>query len=162
MLQSSINSFWAKVEKSDCWLWLAAKTDKGYGVFSVDGRTKKAHRLAYELTRGEIPHGLCVLHRCDTPACCNPNHLFLGTRAENNSDMMAKGRHVSGGTHKQPSHCAYQRGESHHAAKMTEDMVRIMRADRLSGASFSVLGEKYGVAGSAAYKICKGLLWKHI
>ena len=162
MIQSSIDSFWAKIKKSDCWLWQAAKTEKGYGVFGIEGLTKKAHRVAFELTRGKIPTGLCVLHRCDTPACCNPDHLFLGTRAENNADMVAKGRHVPGSTKTPFPQCSYRHGEGHHAAKMTRQKVAAMRKDREAGISFSKLGEKYGVNGSAAYKICSGLLWKDV
>ena len=85
--------FWNKVLKTDaCWIWLAAKSDSGYGVFGVGKQTDKAHRIAWRLSEGEIPHKLFVLHRCDNRPCVNPAHLFLGTNHDNVLDMIAKGR----------------------------------------------------------------------
>lgn len=91
--------FWSKVDTDgDCWEWQAAKNPKGYGFFGLgrrgDGHAL-AHRVAYELTTGSIPDGLCVLHKCDNPGCVRPDHLWLGTRADNNRDMIGKGRHWS-------------------------------------------------------------------
>lgn len=80
-----------------CWMFTGAKTPKGYGVVWTgrEGRPRHnyAHRLMFERLRGRVPHGLCVLHACDTPACCNPLHLWLGTVGANNRDMAQKGRH---------------------------------------------------------------------
>lgn len=82
-----------------CWLWSAFLGTKGYGqvFFSRNGKGESwgAHRLSWELYRGPIPAGLCVLHRCDNPACVSPDHLWLGTRAENNRDRDRKGRQSS-------------------------------------------------------------------
>lgn len=85
--------FWSKVEKTDdCWEWTASKDNHGYGHLGINGKIIRAHRVAWELTTGPIPTGLCVLHKCDNPGCVRPDHLFIGTKADNNHDMIAKGR----------------------------------------------------------------------
>lgn len=101
--------FWSKVDRSSqsCWNWQAATDQSGYGRVLVNGQNRRAHRIAWELTHGEIPagdgyHGVCVLHQCDNPACCNPLHLFLGSQRENIADMQRKGRHGHGSK----THCA--------------------------------------------------------
>lgn len=79
-----------------CKIWLAGKAHFGYGKIKSGGTFSPnllAHRVAWMLANGPIPKGLCVLHKCDVPACVNPEHLFLGTKADNNEDKMCKGRH---------------------------------------------------------------------
>lgn len=80
---------------SGCLLWCATIDKMGYGVVKVGGRRRKAHRIAWELAKG-APGVLHVLHKCDVPACINPDHLFLGTHADNMRDMVAKGRQARG------------------------------------------------------------------
>jgi hypothetical protein len=90
--------FWAKVDVSDsasCWPWTGHRDARGYG--RTTKRSTTAHRVAWEVTHGEIPAGLFVCHRCDNPPCCNPAHLFLGTAGDNARDMAAKGRVRGGG-----------------------------------------------------------------
>lgn len=149
--------FWAKVRKSDsgCWEWTAAKTEKGYGVVGIAGDTFKAHRVTYMLARGPIPDGMCALHSCDNPACVNPDHLFLGTKADNNRDMCAKGRHWKGRRPRTVKlRLGFRRGESHHNAKLTNDEVNQLRAERATqGTSFSKLAAKYGIVISHAWRI---------
>jgi len=93
--------FWGYVDKSAgpdaCWPWTAARQDFGYGKFFVKKVNRKAvfegaHRMAWQLTRGDIPSGQCVRHGCDNPPCCNPSHLQLGTQADNADDMAQRNR----------------------------------------------------------------------
>lgn len=88
--------FWSKVNKTDtCWLWTARTNNWGYGAICAGGMNNgwlRAHRVAWELTNGPIPKGAYVLHKCDVPACVNPDHLWLGSLKDNTQDMMRKGR----------------------------------------------------------------------
>lgn len=86
--------FWERVEKtSDCWLWQGYRTPFGHGQCADDdGRIRYAHRLSYAMTYGEVPDDLVVRHRCDVPACVRPDHLELGTFADNTRDMIERGR----------------------------------------------------------------------
>ena len=97
--------FWSKVKvMNGCWEWQAGRDRHGYGRFSLGGRDQLAHRAAWILANGWIPGDLCVLHHCDNPPCVNPDHLFLGTQAENLADMDAKGRRNNYVTPKK-THC---------------------------------------------------------
>ena len=166
-MNATEHRFWSKVEKSaGCWLWTASKRNKGYGAFCYEAHGRKiqgrAHRFSWELHNGDIPDGLFVLHKCDIPACVNPDHLFLGTNDDNIRDMIQKGRHISGGTH-----CgmngAWPAAEKHHAAKLTAEKVREMRGlYNAGGTSYSQLARQFGTNISNAFKIVKGTGWKTV
>lgn len=167
MRQKTLDAFWQKVQKQDgdgCWLWTASKRFKGYGAFVwvnaagdiVQGR---AHRFSWEIHNGPIPEGLCVLHHCDTPACVRPDHLWLGTKADNNRDMQAKGRRVRAETHGPGN---YRRGVQHWKAKLNPGKVREIRALVASGRSQASVAREFGVRSGAVCCIVNGKRWKSV
>ena len=126
--------FWFRIDiRSDqeCWEWTGARSSNGYG----NANMQVAHRVAYEKARGQIPPGLVVMHSCDNPPCCNPNHLSLGTTQENAIDMADKGRNSKSGV------------------KFSPAEVREMRRLIAEGGML-----KKDIA--AAYQITKGSLWR--
>lgn len=80
-----------KISENGCWEWQHSKDKRGYGKISIKGKSWRSHRYAYQYYKGEIGE-LSVLHKCDNPPCCNPDHLFLGNTYENAIDMLKKGR----------------------------------------------------------------------
>ncbi len=97
--------FWSKVRITPgCWEWTAAVNHGGYGLFQYTSRScRRAHRVSYELAYGPIPKGMVVMHKCDNPPCVNPDHLELGTMADNNRDKGQKGRARNGRRNR--THC---------------------------------------------------------
>ena len=178
--------FWSKVQKTDgCWLWTGKLDDDGYGHIRVRGKKVGAYRYSYELHRGEIPPGFCVCHRCDVNCapgdtsyrrCVNPDHLFLGTSAENIADAQAKGRMATGDRNASRKHIERRpRGELHHwqmrpetrltgekngRAKMTLEKANELRHLWGTGTySKCELGRIFGISDTQVGKIISGLLW---
>lgn len=151
-----LDRFWARVAKSPgCWLWTGemweASRDAsgiGYGRLKVEGKSVRAHRLSYEIHRGPIPAGMMVCHRCDVRNCVNPEHLFLGTSADNVSDMVVKGRGI--------------RGERQHLSKLTADAVTEIRRLRATGLTYSELGAIFSIRPENASFIARRITWKHV
>jgi hypothetical protein len=134
---------------SGCWLWEGVETRHGYGQIRHNGPKIMAHRASWLIHRGEIPPGLLVLHKCDTPACVNPDHLFLGTALDNGRDRVKKGRSAA---HKRS-------GEKSHLAKLTADAVRAIRSDiRVQ----HVIARDYGISQTAVGLIKRRERWKHL
>jgi hypothetical protein len=174
--------FWAKVNKdgptmphmeSPCWLWTAATGSTGYGQFFIDGKaknTRKAHRVVWTLFNGPIPHdgsahGICVCHHCDNPACVNPEHLFLGTNADNVRDKTVKGRNNSPRGDKNGSRLhpeKLKRGEANGRAKLTATQVIEIRALYASGISQNSLSAQFEVARTLIQQIVQSKIWKHL
>ena len=133
---------------SGCWLWNGYLGDR-YGRIRVGGRLTKAHRASWEAHRGPVPLGMHVLHKCDTPACVNPAHLFVGTPTENMADMIAKGR-----DRRLP-------GSLNGQAKLTEADVREIRS--LKGLMFQwQIAERFGVTQVQVGNILRGASWRNL
>lgn len=119
----------------------------------VAGRTRLAHRLGYELQRGPVPEGLCVLHKCDNPACVRGEHLFVGTRGDNARDMTAKGRNFL-------SPAIGRRGEQHHNTTLTQEQVEEIRAlYKTGGISQRELGVQFGTTQATVSNIVRRVTW---
>lgn len=158
--------FWAKVRRGgygECWPWLGASDAQGYGYFwagaeyDADGRKhvqwEKAHRRAYALANDGVSRDLDVCHCCDNPTCCNPSHLFLGTRADNNADKDRKGR---GNYH-------VRKGAGNANAKLLEaDVLAIRARYAAGGVSQQELAEQFGVRQAHVSRIVIGKSWVEI
>ena len=147
--------FWRKVDKrgpDDCWNWTAAKNHAGYGIFCFGGRSTSglAHRFSYELRYGKIEEGLFCLHKCDNPACVNPNHIYLGTHIENARDRVIRGRSCQDKGEKNPFH------------KLTQAQVDEIRASYVYGSKdfgTIALSKKYGVVHQTIHNVVTGKYW---
>jgi len=174
--------FWNRVRKTrGCWEWIGNRDRDGYGLLATktpDGKCGSvgAHRIAWELTNGEIPHKLMVLHRCDNPSCVRPDHLFVGTAADNSADMVEKGRAARGDRHGLRLHPqsapagdrngsrtkpeCLKRGEQNPASKLTVEQVReIKRTYKKGKHGFA---KKYGVSKESILAIIGGKTWVHV
>lgn len=173
-----------------CWLWLRGTDSDGYGEIKYEGRPWRAHRLSWTAYRGPIPHGLQVLHRCDTPSCCNPDHLFLGTNNDNHLDKIRKGRQATGdrnGARRYPERLPC--GENHWTRRHPERLARGERhgsvlhpetkprgekhkraklttekviAIRRATDSLREIAEKHGIGIQLACKVRLRQIWRHV
>lgn len=139
--------------KEGCWEWRGRMDLCGYGKVRFGGKTHGAHRASYGVFKGEIPKGMKVLHDpvlCNNPPCVNPNHLRVGTQADNMRDRVLAGTHQRG-------------GEGSHFAKLTEDDVRNIRNSYAAGGiNYSELAHKYSVTASTVSDVVRRKTWRHI
>lgn len=135
--------FWSKVakgKKHECWLWKGAKKPSGYGNIRRNKKYTTAHRLAWEITFGQIPADMQIQHSCDNRSCCNPSHLMLGTVMSNYIDMVKKGRSNS-------SHKNRKYGENNKNHKLTLFQVEEIRRRYIPGkVRQQDLGNEFGVS----------------
>ena len=148
-----------------CWLWLGYIDENGYGRFRFKDEIR-AHRSAWRIIHDRpIPDGLIVMHNCDNPCCVNPDHLTLGTVAENNLDRDMKQRHVSvrGNDHYsrlRPERLA--RGSRHGSAKLDDDKVRFIRLCCFNGQSQAKMARRFSLTEAAISQLVKHQTWGHI
>lgn len=142
-----------------CFLWAGHVRKNGYGYFRISTNPsvplEGAHRASWIFSKGEIPRGMMVCHRCDNRTCVNPDHLFLGTAKDNMADAARKGR-MNWRIQSRPG---LLRGSRHPAAKLTETDVREIRASPRSGVD---LAERYGVSTNVISRIRRRKIWTSI
>jgi hypothetical protein len=132
------------IPECGCFLWTGHLNNMGYGRLSVNGRMEYAHRVAYALRGNVIPNGVNVLHHCDTPSCVNPEHMFLGSHADNVADKVAKNRHLYGS----------RIGNS----RLTEEIVREIRSSPLG---VNAAARHYGVSPMTVSLLRRRKTWRH-
>lgn len=145
-----VQRFWKSVYKAEaCWLWLHTKNQYGYGYIRYNNKSYSAHRLSWMLHNGSIPDGILVCHRCDIRNCVNPEHLFLGTHADNSLDMVEKGRSL--------------RGERKRNAKLNKEKVLAIR-EKCSkpDVNWSHVAKEFGVTRSTIKRVHNREWWKWV
>lgn len=142
--------FWSHVEHGPgCWMW-RANVHNGYGILKCNNVARRAHRLAWEITHGPIPPGMVVMHSCDVKGCVRPDHLCLGTQAENNADRARKGR-------SRPL-----LGELNPATTLLDAQVRTVRLMYANGVRRRDIARITGLPAGTVKRLKTGATFKHI
>lgn len=139
--ESKFNESWMPEPNSGCWLWCGVfNCPRGYGAFMHNGKRELAHRTSWRIHFGEIPKDMWVLHRCDTPSCVNPNHLFLGNRSDNMKDAYKKSRLKT----------VFKKGIKSPSSKVSDVGITYIRS---SDKKSMELAKMFGVHWKTIYKI---------
>ncbi len=133
-----------------CWEWKRSRQLSGHGSICFKIGVFRAHRVSYLAFKGEIPKEMCVCHSCDNPPCCNPEHLWLGTKKDNSIDMWKKGRRAS------------FRGIKNGRAKLTEERVLILRENENNMEKLTSLSKDFGIDLATVYNVISRRTWNHI
>lgn len=150
LTEFQIKRFWNKIKKGtpdQCWFWLKGKATFGYGRFKIKGKTYQAHRIAFLLLNGKFPKNNGC-HSCDNPVCCNPNHIFDGTYADNSKDMVIRGRSL--------------KGIKHNKAKLTENEVLEIRKLLSIGIEGLKIASQFQVTPATISAINVNKTWRHL
>ena len=150
MHEEYINRFLDKINidpDTGCMMWTAYVRNR-YGAFRIGSKVKQAHRVAWEMKHGTIPEGMNICHRCDTPTCVNPDHMFIGTQKDNMQDCAQKGR-------------MDHRGEKNSFAILDEDDIRAIRALR-GKKTQEEIAKMFGTARGNIANIMTGHSWAHV
>ena len=155
-----------RIPFSGCHIWILSSAGKGYGVISHDGIQKYLHRLMWEMHNGEIPDGMLICHTCDTPACANPNHLFLGTPKDNSMDREKKGRRrggfPEGYVHPMSIDPSLGQGENNPTSKITSHDAMTIVGMYESGIPLREIASTFGLDRNYTWKIANRRVWKHL
>lgn len=149
VLRRRFDAKWIPEPNSGCWLWEAGHNEHGYGVFWTGRRLEKAHRVAFRLYRGVVLEAEVVCHKCDTPACVNPRHLFVAGMRENTQDMLAKKRHRTVAFH----------GETNGARQLSRADVDVIQMMLHRGVSQRTIAAQFGVHQGTISLINTGKTW---
>ncbi len=169
-IRSTADRFWARLNKNasppahrpelgPCWLWTGSVYHEGYGRLTWCGVDVQAHRVAYSLEHGAIQAGVVVRHHCDTPACCRPSHLVLGTIAQNNEDARERGRARVDQLY---AHHEASRGSGNVNAKLNDALVAQLRRAYAAGETCKSIVDRTGLSVGTVHPMLKGRTWAHV
>ncbi len=154
-IETRFHQKYIPVTNCGCWIWTDAPDKYGYGRLQIGGKAVKAHRISYEIHKGDLDKNKLVCHTCDMPICVNPDHLYLGTNQDNMDDMVRRNRSV-------PAYNPHP-GELNGRAVLThDDVVDILYKYYYLGENSGKLSEKYPVTTSGIQSILRGKTWKHV
>jgi hypothetical protein len=136
------------VDDRGCWIWTGKTTNRRYGLIGWRGRSWLVHRVAWVLRHGELAPDVLVLHRCDRPPCCNPDHLFVGSQRDNVRDCIAKKRF------------RVPNGAAHYRAKLTPASARAIRELARDGWGYRRLARRFGVHRGTIGAVIRRRTWK--